>query len=371
MDVFFIAIGALLVLVVVHEWGHYMACRRVGIRVDAFAFGFGPKLFSWRHDGTDFKLCLFPLGGYVKPAGEERSQCTGDPGEYFSHPPGHRAFVAVMGPVTNIVLAYILLCIVFVVGHKSIRQQHYPAKVGEIRSGFPAETAGLQVGDHILRINGVEIKDWEHMQERIIHSEGALELIIQREDEILRKSLVPRQMTRRDLFGREQTLKMIGITPEQSAMEENVFVEKYGLGGAMKRSALEMAQITALTYKALFQMLTGSISPKELMGPVGAYKMIEIFKKLGLSPLIWFIAVVSLSLAIFNLLPIPVLDGGHLVFYTIEKIRGRALPEKLEEALVRFGLAFFICLGIFVLYADFERIGLIDQLIRLWGSKGD
>ena len=163
----FIFAGFLSVLIVVHEWGHFITAKKLGIDVERFSLGFGPKLYSKVHNGTEFLLCLIPLGGYVKMAGDEKSECKGDPGEFYSKSPGKRALVIINGPITNFILAYVCLVLVFMLGFPDLSN-----KVGKLLDGYPAQVAGMQIGDIVTSINDEKIQNWSDLQKAVSTSEG-------------------------------------------------------------------------------------------------------------------------------------------------------------------------------------------------------
>ena len=171
--IFLVILG---ILVIVHEWGHFITTKKLGVKVEQFAVGFGPKIFSKIHDGTEYRLCAIPLGGYVKMAGDERSQCQGKLWEFFSKPPGHRALIVLMGPVVNFVFAYGCLYFTALIG--TIDQKKTSANfenkisgvIGQVIDNSPAQKAGLQEGDRITRIEGASIKTWHELQTHIANA---------------------------------------------------------------------------------------------------------------------------------------------------------------------------------------------------------
>jgi len=344
-------------LIVVHEMGHFIVAKAVGVRVERFALGFGPVLYSKTIAGTEFMICAIPLGGYVKPAGEDRLHSEGKADEFCSKPPGHRALIAVMGPVVNYVLAYLCLCIVFMIGYPTLSNT-----VGEVMDGYPAQQSGLLSGDKIVRIDSQDIKSWDDVKNYISQSTAAeLNLVIVRDGNEVQKTLFPRNDVLENIFGQKENVRVIGIQPK-----EEITVFKYGFGEAVVRSGQKLWEITSLTYKALYRIATGAMAAKDAVtGPVGIFFIIKEAAEMGISYLLYIVGIISASLAIFNLLPFPVLDGGHLVLLAIEKIRGRALPENIEENIIRFGVSMLICLAIFVFYSDFARLGWIDKVINL------
>lgn len=349
-----IFLAVLSVLIVVHEWGHFIVARRLGVRVEKFSVGFGPKIFSRRHKGTEFMVCLIPLGGFVKMAGDDRTECKGAPEEFYSKPPGHRALIVLNGPVINYALALIFLIIVFMLGYPDLS-----AKIGKLEEGYPAQTAGLKVGDQIVGIDSREVDNWTDLQKLIAGSRaGSLRIEILREGEKVMTVISPRIERRKNVFGQEIEQRLIGIQPV-----EEIITLKYPPGTAVVKGTQKLLEITWLTYKSIYFMLTGSMSAKEsVTGPIGIFYIVKSAFALGFSHLLFIVGVISASLAIFNLLPIIPLDGGHLFLFGIEKLRGRALPQKIDEYIARAGFAAIILLAVFVFYSDFARFGWIEKI---------
>jgi len=353
-----IFIIVLSILVIVHEYGHFATAKSLGVKVEKFSIGFGPKLFSRTFDGTEFMVCLIPLGGYVKMAGDERSQCKGEADEFFSHPAGHRALIVLMGPVVNYVLAFLSFCVVYMIGYPTLS-----AKVGELIKDYPAQTAGLQMGDQIVRIDSKKIDSWEEMQQYITTSQAdTLTFIISRNQQEIVLPIQPRVEELENIFGQKQKIRLVGIKP----LEDMIFL-KYNFVTAVSKGAERLWEITNSTYEALYRIATGAKSAKDLVtGPIGIFYVIKEAATLGFSYLLYIVAVISASLAIFNLLPLPVLDGGHLFFLVVEKLRKRPLSSKTEEVVTRVGFSLIMCLAVFVFYSDFVRFGIIDKVMGFW-----
>ncbi|MCR4338150.1 MAG: RIP metalloprotease RseP [Candidatus Omnitrophica bacterium] len=348
------------ILVIVHEWGHYISAKSVGVKVEKFSVGFGPKLFSKMHDGTEFMVCAIPLGGYVKMAGDERASCKGNKEEFFSHPVGHRAFVVVMGPIINFVFAYLCFYLIFVIGYPMLAP-----KVGKVMEGYPAQMAGLEEGDEILQIDSQGIDSWENLQTYVTHSQsGSLTIKLRRSGEEVVKEIVPRRETMTNIFGQKETVSLIGIQPK----EEVIFL-KYGILESFGKAGQQLWNVTWMTYKSLYHVVTGGIPAKDaLAGPIRIFDVIRSASHLGFSYLVYVMAIISASLAIFNLFPIPVLDGGHLFLMAIEKIRRRPISLKLEENLTKVGFTLLMCLMVFVVYNDIIQMGWIESLKNFVGK---
>jgi regulator of sigma E protease len=211
--VFIIFLG---ILVTVHEWGHFITAKRLGVDVERFSFGFGPKLFSRMHRGTEFVICLFPLGGYVKMAGDERDQCQGKPGEFFSKPVGYRALIVVNGPLINFLLAYVALVIVFLLGYPDLS-----TNIHEVINGKPAQMAGLRSGDEVVAVNRVPVYGWSELQKAIAGSQGdQIVLRVNRANEMVDVPIVPEMVVRQNLLGQEEKVRGVGISPYGNVIGE-------------------------------------------------------------------------------------------------------------------------------------------------------
>ena len=186
---FLIFIIVLSILVIVHEWGHFIAAKTLGVKVQKFSMGFGPKLFSRVYKGTEFMVCAIPLGGFVKMAGDERSECKGKKDEFYSHPVGHRAIIVLMGPLVNFAFAFICFYATFIIGYPNLAP-----RIGKIMENYPAYTAGLQVGDRVLEIDSKKIENWEDLQQYVTTSKGqALDFVILRNNQQIEQEIVPKE----------------------------------------------------------------------------------------------------------------------------------------------------------------------------------
>lgn len=354
----FVFLIVLSILIIVHEWGHFSMAKSLGIKVERFAIGFGPKLFSKVYKNTEFALCLVPLGGYVKMAGDERSQCTGGADEFFSRPPGQRALVVLLGPVVNYILAFLCFWLVFSIGYPTLSPM-----IGKVLDGYPAQTAGLRPGDKIIDINDRGIQSWDEMQRIVSTSkEKELILLIKRDGKGFFIPIEPKVEQLENIFGQKEDVRLIGIQPE-----ENIITLKYSIPQAAVKATERMVEITTVTYKAIYRMATGAMSAKDsVTGPIGIFYIIKEAASLGFSYVLYVMAIISVSLAIFNLLPFPILDGGHLFLLGVEKLRGKPLSERFDEVINRIGFSLIICLAIFVFYNDFVRYGWIDKIVTYW-----
>lgn len=344
--IFFLILG---ILILVHEFGHYIAAKRVGVRVEKFSLGFGPQILSRKKRDTEYSLNLIPLGGYVKLAGDNPEEHKGNPDEYLSRSPRERGAIIFFGPLLNYALGFLCFWLIFFAGYPTLTN-----KVGGLIDGFPAKEAGIEAGDRIIAVDGEKIDFWEDLQKSIQSKKNAatVKLAVIRQERKLDIDVRIQEKSIDDQLGQKRSVGLIGITPfDEIVKVRHGFLESFWL--AFKKTG----DLTAMTYKALWRMISGKLSMRESMtGPLGIFYITSKAASLGIIAVLHLIAVLSVSLAIFNLLPIPVLDGGHLLFLLIEKIRGKTLNLKAERLVTRIGLTVIFSLAIIVTYNDLSRL---------------
>jgi len=341
------------ILIIVHEFGHFIVAKKSGVRVDTFSIGFGPKLLRRKKGGTEYLVSLVPLGGYVKLAGDNLEEYKGKPDEYLSQPIKTRAGIIFCGPFLNYLLGILIFWFVFFTGFPAAT-----SRVGEVIDDFGAKEAGLKPQDKIIAIDGKRIVYWDELQKVIQEkaSQPNVNLAVLREGKELTVAVKIKQQEFTDIFGKKHTLGLIGIAPSDETIKL-----KYGILKSFSLSIGQTWKITAVTYAGLWQVITGKLSMRESMtGPLGIFYITAKAAKFGLVAVLHLLALLSISLAIFNLLPLPVLDGGHLFLLGLEKIRGKALGIKAERWVSQTGMTLMIGLAVLVTFND---------IIRLFGNK--
>jgi regulator of sigma E protease len=353
MLTFIIFILILSILIIVHELGHLIAARRLGVRVEKFSLGFGPQLLKKKRQDTEYTVNAIPLGGFVKLAGDNLEEYTGKSYEYFSKSPGERFRVIFSGPLLNYVLGFLCFWLIFFAGYPALT-----TKVGGLLDGFGAKDAGLQVGDKIIAVDGKSVGFWEDLQ-NIIQREresARVKLLILRNNKELTLDVQIKEKNIEDLLGQRRKIGLLGITPfDEIVKVRHGFLQSFVLG--IKKTW----NLTVMTYKSLWRMLTGKLSIREsVTGPLGIFDITAKAASLGVIALLHLVAVLSISLAIFNLLPLPILDGGHILLLAIEKIRGKTLSIRTERIVTQIGLTLIVSLAVFITYND---------ILRLFGDK--
>jgi regulator of sigma E protease len=337
------------VLIIVHEFGHFIMAKRAGVRVEEFSLGFGKKLFKRKFGDTEYSIASIPLGGFVKMAGDNLEEYTGKHDEYLSKRPGERFKIIFFGPLLNYVLGFLCFWLIFFVGYPTLT-----TKVGGLIEGYGAAVAGIQVGDVITAVDGKVVRYFEDLQKEI-HSKkeaAAVELSVKRGEQELKIPVNIREKKLDDALGQKKNVGLIGITPY-----DEVVIVKHGFFESLILGVTKTWDLTVMTYKGLWLMVTGQLDVREsVTGPLGIFYITSKAARLGVIAVMHLMAVLSVSLAIFNLLPLPVLDGGHLFFLGLEKVRGRGISVKAEKIIAQIGMSFIITLALFVTYNDIVRI---------------
>jgi regulator of sigma E protease len=447
MSDFIIAVVAVAVvlgfMILIHEFGHYAVAKLLGVRVEVFSIGFGKRLLGFRKGDTDYRISAIPLGGYVKMSGENpMDERTGDPAEFMSHSRFHRFLIAIAGPTMNILLAIFLLTTVYMVHYEYPVFLDKPAVIEGIKHDSAAAQAGLQPGDRIVKVDGIENPTWEQLQPRVwLSANQPLTVTIQRGTQVFQKTIVPQSVTTSEVGSagwypeepvivghieagtpaaqaglkeddkivamngtplvsiesmierlqqtKDQPVDLTVIRGTQSlsyhlkpvlSKTEDPKEERYRLGflnkSETKVTTLPFAQALSLSleqnkkYSLLIlelakKILQGKVSPRAVSGPIGiAQDAGYAAQQKGWTPLMELTAGISLNLGIFNLLPIPILDGGVILFLLIEGLMRRDVSLRIKERVYQAAFVFLVLFAVMVIYNDLMKTlpGLMDRL---------
>jgi regulator of sigma E protease len=344
---FIIVLG---ILVFVHELGHFIVARLAGVKVLTFSLGFGKKIFRFQKGETEYAVSAVPLGGYVKMLGESTDEVVSeaDAGRSFANkPPFARMLIVFAGPFFNVLFAVLVFFFMFVTGYPTLSDS---TRVGDVIKGEPAYEAGLRTGDIITRIDNVPVHEFTEIH-TIVNKAGSRPLLfqIERKGETISAQITPRLADDKNVFGETtgQSLR-IGVG---RAME----TKRDSLGAAIPNAFIHTADMTVLTVVGIGKLITGSVSRKNLGGPIMIYQQVGQQAKAGLSRFLNLLAVISISLGVFNLFPIPVLDGSHILFALIEIVVRRRIPDKTVEFAQKVGLGILICIMVLATFNDITR----------------
>jgi len=344
------AIVLLGVLIFVHELGHFLFAKGLGIPVLKFSLGFGPRIWGFRKGETEYQLAAVPLGGFVKMLGEE-------PGEELDPADRARAFnnqsvwkrmsVVAAGPIFNILFSALLFTLLIMTGMPALTSQ-----VGEVMEDTPAMAAGIQAGDRIIRIDDQPIERWDELSS-LIHDRPGRKLVLEidRKGTTLVLSVVPETRTVPNLFGEDTEVGLIGITPSDETVTFSLSFPD-GLAWAVEET-WHWCEITVLAIVKIFQNI---VPAKTIGGPILIMQMAGKTASLGAQSFIHFMAIISINLGILNLFPIPILDGGHLLFMVIEAVRGKPVNQRVMEMAQKTGLFVILAIMVFALYNDILRV---------------
>lgn len=345
-----IALLVLSVLIFFHELGHFTAARIFGVQVDVFSIGFGKKLYSKIIGTTEWSISAIPLGGYVKMKGQDDSDPTlvnYDADSYNSKQPWQRIIILLAGPFANFLLAFFLYFAIANIGVPKILPS-----VGSVSPDSPAMLAGIKKGDSIIAVDLTEIKYWEDIGSLINNSPNSkLHVLIERGQKQIDLQMTPKIMQDKNIFGEPITRKIIGITPIGDSVNAT-----FGLTGGISYAWDETLSASTMIFKSIEKLVTGVVGADKIGGIITIVDVTAKASHTGFTALLFFTALISVNLGVLNLLPIPALDGGHIMFNLYEIIRGKA-PS--EVALYRFTLAgWAVLLGLMFLglYNDINRL---------------
>lgn len=359
------------ILVFVHELGHYLVARFCGVRVEAFSIGFGKELFGFKDShGTRWKICLIPLGGYVQMFGDAdptssttklekvQSLTAAEKETAFYHKKvWQRCLIVAAGPAINFVYAIVVLAVLF-----SVQGQMYsPSEIGGLVEHGPAEKAGFKIGDKIVSVNGLHIERFQELQREINVNLGAeMVFVVDRNGTQSTITASPEIVDQTDNFGFKHQIGRLGIVSTSKAE-----IKKHTVGSAITASLQETWSMSVSTLRAIGQMITGTRSADELGGVIriGAYA--KEFSDAGILSLLMFSALISVNLGLINLFPIPLLDGGHLVFYAYEAIFRKPMPEKIRNGALKVGYVFVVTLMVYATFNDLLQLKVFSYIAKL------
>jgi regulator of sigma E protease len=343
------AIIVLGILIFVHELGHFLFAKLFKVKVEKFSLGFGPRLFGRKIGETEYLVSAFPLGGYVKMTGEGGEE--GVPEEdrvrsFAAKPPLQRIVIVAAGPVFNLIFAYILFVTVFMAGVPAAT-----SRIGEVMPGKPAARVGLKPKDVVTAINGKAVSKWSDLAREIQESGGKpVELNIRRGNETLFFRVIPEIRTYKNLLGDTVTTPLIGV-----AVSDEFITERFGPFESFVKGSEQAWNVMKLTVISLGKIISRAIPLDNIGGPIMIVKMAGQQAAEGVVSFLAFMALLSINLGILNLLPIPILDGGHLLFYTWELASGRPVSMKVREIAQQIGLVLLIGLMALAFYNDILR----------------
>jgi regulator of sigma E protease len=360
----------LTIIVFVHELGHYWVARRCGVRVEVFSIGFGPELFGWndKHD-TRWKISAVPLGGYVKFFGDADAASTTDNAAVstmsaaerqvsFHHKTlGQRAAIVAAGPVANFIFAILIYAALF----SMVGQPFTPPVVGDVVPGSAAEAAGLRPGDRILAADSTEIQRFEELRAYVaLRAETSIAMRVLRDGGEIGLTVVPLRVDVPDGSGGTHRVGQIGIRTA------GIDFVRHDPGTALVQAVRETWQVVANTFTYLGRIIQGRESGDQLSGPLGIAKISGDVAKSSWLGLVSLMATLSVAIGLINLFPVPMLDGGHLLFYGYEAVRGRPLGERAQEYSFRVGFALVMSLFLFATWNDLNRLPIFNFLTGLF-----
>lgn len=354
----------LTLIVFVHEMGHYLVGRWSGIRILAFSVGFGPELigFNDRH-GTRWKLCAIPLGGYVKFFGDEDAASVPDYErlDQFSEEDRKRTFLGAKlwkraatvaaGPIANFILAIAIFATLFSIYGKTIADP----VVAEVRPDSAAAVAGIRPGDLLVAIDGSKVSTFDDVRRYVsVRPEQMIVIQVRRDGALVDVPMVPKRTEITDQFGNKMELGIIGILTNQET--GNFRLETYGPLEAVGQGAVESWHIVTGTFSYLSNLVTGRMKADQLGGPIRVAQASGQMATLGIAAVLQLAAVLSVSIGLLNLMPVPILDGGHLMFYAVEAVRGRPVGPRMQDVAFRIGFAMVLGLMVFATWNDISSL---------------
>jgi regulator of sigma E protease len=360
-------VALILVVVFIHEYGHYYFAKKYGVGITDFSIGFGKEIFGWNDkSGTRWKICWIPLGGYVKFFGDRNVFSRADQEKIINKyskedqeklfvlkPLYQRALIVAAGPFANFLLAIVIFFSVYTL----IGKDFTPAVINEVQKDSPAMSAGLKNNDVIISIDGNNVKSIMEVSKFIMMStDEFIDFIVNRSGQKLTFKVKPNTVATEDNLGNKINKRMVGI--KLGAYNNKINHVKLGPLKAIYHAIYEVYYVSASSLKYLGSMITGSGDSSQLGGPIRIAKITGQVAEYGFLPFLNIMAYISISLGLINLFPIPLLDGGHLMFYGFEKILGHPLSQKVQEGFFRIGMFLLLSLMFFTTYNDLKDLGL-------------
>jgi len=336
-------------LIFFHELGHYLAARYFGVHVEVFSIGFGKKVFSKVIGKTEYCLSLIPLGGYVQMKGQDDSDPTKrsyDKDSYNTKRPWQRIIILFAGPFANFLLAFLLYIAIGSLGVTKLAPI-----IGKISENSPALEAGLQINDRIVMVNDTMIHVWDDVSQLIQNSQGALQMKVERMGVVHTLIMTPKMNQYQNMFGETVSKKMVGISPSGKTLEII-----YGADQILGFAYDQTLKSTTMILTSLQKLIEGVVSPKELGGIISIVQVTSEASDAGILALFALTALISVNLGVLNLLPIPALDGGHIMFNAYEMLTRKAPSERVLYAMTMGGWAILLTLMVFTIFNDIYRL---------------
>ncbi|MCT4535476.1 RIP metalloprotease RseP [Halodesulfovibrio sp.] len=353
------AIAIILVLgglIFFHELGHFSVARAFGVGIRTFSLGFGPALYKFKRGRTEYKLSAIPLGGYVSMVGEspdddinspENSEFT-EEDSFTKRKPWQRMCIVAAGPIANLLLAFLIYWALFVANG----QFQLLPEIGAVRPDSPAAIAGLEKGDSVLSISGTKIKYWEDISDSIAkHGGKELTILVNRDGKDLTFNVTPSLLSRKNLFGEDEKTYLIGV--QAAGKTENISL---GFIGSAAAALDQTWSMTVLTVEGFIKLIERVIPAETVGGPIMIAQLVSQQAEQGLVAVLALAALISINLGVLNLLPVPVLDGGHLVMLVYETIVGKPVPAKVMDYSIRVGIFLLLTLMVWATFNDVSRL---------------
>lgn len=336
------------VTVITHEFGHFISAKLHGVKVEKFSLGFGPVIFKKLIRSVEFLICLFPFGGYVKLAGDERSKFSNKPYEFLSKSTLDKIRIVLAGPIFNYILAFIIFWFISLIGIP-----YEEPVIGKILEDYPASYIGLKEGDRVLEVNNKKVDSWSNMADMIHKSKDIVSIKIERDGKIIDFNLPVKTKEVLDIFGRKHNISLIGISSKGI-----VRFKRYNFFVGFLNSIKIVLKLTFSIIYGFILIILGVVPFKEAVaGPLGIYYITTEAMKLGMVAVLNFIGILNISLAVINLFPLPVFDGGHIAIFLFEGFRKKPISQKTEDILTNIGILIIGFLFVFVFYNDILRFG--------------